>query len=66
MSDCWEPEPQPAAENPLETGFIPEGSASTSVGVHSWNDTSKGESYGDGQRFEYEETPTMAKVRRKT
>ncbi len=53
------------AENPLETGFINLGNASGPVGCSTWRDESLGPSYGDGLRYEHEETRTMAKVKSK-
>jgi len=49
----------PPAENPLETGVLRLGDASA---PSMWYDTSYGPSYGNGQRFEHEEAPFMAKV----
>jgi len=47
--------------DPVQTGFIAGGSVRQPSGV-AWNDTSSGESYGDGQRYAHEETYFMAKV----
>jgi hypothetical protein len=52
---------QEPSVNPLESGFIDEGSA-CDTGKMMWNDTSYGESYGCGNRYAHEETPFMTKV----
>ena len=52
---------QEPSVNPLESGFIDEGCASE-TGKTMWYDSSRGESYGCGNRYEHEETPFMTKV----
>jgi len=49
----------------LQTGYICEGSASGPTGSSLWYDTSAGTDYGQGQRYETEETRYMSKVRSK-
>ena len=50
------------AESSLENGYIPGGSASAPTG-EAWWDESEGPSYGDGQRYEHEETPNITKIK---
>lgn len=52
---------QETSVNPLESGFIDEGCMSGPAGAAYW-DVSSGESYGNGHRYEREETAYMAKV----
>jgi hypothetical protein len=49
------------APNPLETGVLSEGRASRPTGT-AWYDTSMGTDYGNGCRFDHEETATMTKI----
>jgi hypothetical protein len=49
------------AKDPVQTGFIDEGSACAKTGT-AWADTSYGTEYGHGKRFDYEETPSMTKI----
>lgn len=50
------------AKDPVQTGFIDEGSACERTGT-AWADTSTGTDYGHGQRFAHEETPSMTKIK---
>lgn len=52
------------ADSVLETGIIREGCASSPVG-ESWFDTSAGPSYGDGERYQFQETNNITRVRSK-
>jgi hypothetical protein len=49
------------AKDPVQTGFICEGSANAPTGT-AFGDSSRGTDYGHGQRFEHEETPSMTKI----
>jgi hypothetical protein len=51
------------SEDPLQTGYICEGNASGPTGEFKWADTSSGTDYGNGERYETEETRYMTKVR---
>lgn len=56
------PDEDPASShNPLTEGFLYEGRASDRTGSACF-DTSEGGSYGDGHRYEMEETPFMARI----
>lgn len=52
------------AHSDLQNGYIALGSADKQTG-EAWYDTSYGPSYGNGRRFESEETAMMTKVRSK-
>lgn len=54
--DCCE-------KDPLQEGYVAEGKASASTGVHAWDNPNNGSSYGGGVRFDHEETPYMTKVK---
>lgn len=56
--------PQDDSESPLVCGYTREGSASDSVGLGHW-DRSAGTQYAH-DRYDYEETAGMAKVRNKS
>jgi hypothetical protein len=61
MDSCDTDASQEPSVNPLESGFIDEGSA-CETGKTMWYDSSKGESYGCGNRYAHEETPYMTRV----
>jgi hypothetical protein len=48
-------------EAALQSGFVPLGDATGPVGL-GWYDTSFGEGYGNGRRYEHEETSFITKV----
>lgn len=52
---------QEPSVNPLESGFIDEGSTACSPNATMW-DVSEGESYGRGRRYQHEETAFIARV----
>lgn len=56
-----EEEPAAPAENSLQSGFISLGSACDRTGT-AYCDDSKGPSYGDGHRFDHEETAFITKI----
>ena len=65
ISGLNETPPEPVGGDSLQTGVLSGGCASRPTGS-AWYDTSSGESYGDGRRYEHEETLTMTKVPSRT
>lgn len=61
MDSCDTDAAQEPSVNPLESGFIDEGSA-CQTGKTMWYDNSDGESYGCGNRYSREETAFMTRV----
>jgi hypothetical protein len=63
LTESYPDVPEPA-ENTLETGVVSRCPALTRVG-EAWFDSSQGTTYGNGVRYQHEETPTIAKVAHK-
>lgn len=54
-------DPAPLYDDPLQTGFIDEGDAMGTTGEAYWDNTTVA-NYGNGRRYEHEETRFITKV----